>query len=200
MKVVTLLDKGFDETCRDLAVQVDASYNPDLIIGVLTGGGYVGQRVYQYFAGSGAVSYAEINIERGTTGIKRMFGLRRMLRRLPVWLLNILRIVEVLMLEVKARVIVPKRSGEIVLSPEITKSLREGDKRVLVVDDCVDTGATLLKVSEHLKAHFPSSNELKFAVITKAHRKVLLEVDFFLFNRVLIRFPWSMDNKKDEVL
>lgn len=196
MKVVTLLDKAFDETCRDLAKQVDSSYKPDLIIGVLTGGGAVGQRVYKHFASLGDVLYAEISIERATTGIKRRFGLKKILRLLPEGLLNVLRVVEVLLLELKATVVTPKRAGEIVLSAAVDKELSQGNKKVLVVDDCVDTGATLLKVSDFLKEKFPSSNQVKFAVVTKAHRKVLLEVDFFLFNRVLIRFPWSMDNKK----
>ena len=196
MKVLTLLDKAFDETCRDLAKQVDSSYKPDLIIGVLTGGGSVGQRVYKHFASLGDVLYAEISIERATTGIKRRFGLKKILRLLPEGLLNVLRVVEVLLLELKAMIFTPKRAGEIVLSAAIDKELSQGNKKVLVVDDCVDTGATLLKVSDFLKEKYPSSNQVKFAVVTKAHRKALLEVDFFLFNRVLIRFPWSMDNKK----
>lgn len=196
MKVVTILDKAFDETCRDLAKQVDSSYKPDLIIGVLTGGGFVGQRVYKHFASLGNVLYAEISIERATTGIKTRYGLKKILRLLPEGLLNVLRVIEVLLLELKAMIFTPKRAGEIVLSAAIDKELSQGNKKVLVVDDCVDTGATLLKVSDFLKEKYPSSNQVKFAVVTKAHRKALLEVDFFLFNRVLIRFPWSMDNKK----
>ena len=46
MKVVSLLGSAFAESCRLLAQKISKDYNPDLVIGVLTGGGYVGKEVF----------------------------------------------------------------------------------------------------------------------------------------------------------
>jgi uncharacterized protein len=47
----------------------------------------------------------------------------------------------------------------------ITVSKGELSGRVLLVDDLVDSGETLLKVSEHLKQRYPAVTEVKNAVI-----------------------------------
>ena len=39
-------------------------------------------------------------------------------------------------------------------------------------------------------------HDIKIAVVTSTNRHPVMEADFFLYNRVLIRFPWASDVKE----
>jgi hypoxanthine phosphoribosyltransferase len=64
---------------------------------------------------------------------------------------------------------------------------------LLIVDDAVDTGATLSQVIDAVRRHAPSGSRVRSAVITVTTDWPLIRPDFTLFNRQLCRFPWSMD-------
>jgi len=195
MKVVTLLENDFESECKRLAYKVAGDFQPDLVVGIRTGGGYVGKRVHAALNGNGNIRYFEVNIERGGTEIKRRINLRRILQVLPESVLNFLRVFEVFVLELISKVRVPKRHSHFLVPDEIRDFLNEGGRNILLVDDCVDTGATLKCVLDFFKEGFGRGNRLRSAVITKAHKQPLVEVDYLLYNRVLIRFPWSFDTK-----
>jgi len=195
MKVVTLLENDFEQECKRLADLVSSNYTPDLVVGILTGGGYVGKRIFNVLKAKSNVKYIEIRIERGGTEIKRKYNLKHILHSFPDFILNFLRIVEVHILEVLSKIRVPKRHSNISISEDIRTYLEEGQRRILIVDDCIDTGASLKCVLDYIKSEFRIKHDLKIAVITKAHRKPLVEVDYLLYKRVLIRFPWSFDTK-----
>lgn len=109
-------------------------------------------------------------------------------------IIYIMRIVEVELLELKAKVTKPHRYGTISLDSEIQQILSEKGKRILIIDDCIDTGWTLKLIKEYLENNFPD-NEIKIAVFTTAHRRPIIKADFQLYNRTLIRFPWAYDAK-----
>ena len=61
----------------------------------------------------------------------------------------------------------------------MVKEPKKKIKRVLVVDDLVDSGITLEKVLHHLREHFPAVTEVKSAVIwCKACSSI--QPDFYL--------------------
>ncbi|ASB49426.1 phosphoribosyltransferase [Alkalitalea saponilacus] len=196
MKVKTLLEDDFDKECRRLTSLIEGSYKPDLIVGVLTGGGCVGQRVYKEISKRISVHYCEVRVARGSTEIKRKINIKSILRKLPNPVLNFLRVLEVHVLELMSKIRIPKRQGEILMGHEIRELLESGPKNILIVDDCVDTGATLKYIIDYFIGEYGSEHNLRCAVITKAHKKPLVNVDYLLYNRVLIRFPWSFDTKK----
>lgn len=195
MKVVTLLENDFDRECIRLAALVSKDYIPDLVVGILTGGGYVGKRVFEALKTEAGATYLEVSIERGGTEIKSRINLRQILRRLPEPLLNFLRIAEVMVLELASKVRVPQRQSNILIPEDVRAYLNSGLRRILIVDDCIDTGATLKCILDYFNKEFDIQHVMKCAVITKAHKKPLVEVDYLLYNRVLIRFPWSFDTK-----
>ena len=63
---------------------------------------------------------------------------------------------------------------------------------ILVIDDSVDTGATLARVLDLLKHRAPDA-DLRSAVITVTTASPLIAPDYTLFRQKLCRFPWSLD-------
>ena len=74
------------------------------------------------------------------------------------------------------------------------KEIKISNKKVLIVDDAIDYGETVLVIKSVLEEQFENI-EVKVAVITKTLKYSYIEHDFCLFKNVLIRFPWSNDFK-----
>lgn len=100
------------------------------------------------------------------------------------------------LLELKAKFVKPSRCGTIDLDEETIALLKHGGMKVLLVDDAIDTGMTLKIVKNFLVNQFNETNDIKIAVVTSTNRHPVMEADFFLYNRVLIRFPWASDVKE----
>ena len=197
MKVINLYGDSFVKTCRDLATQINESGEIfDIVVGIQIGGGFVAREVYKTLKDiSTNATYVEVKIQRGGTRAKEVSHIKTILRKLPEFLLNFLRILEVEFLELKAKFIKPVRHGDISFSAEVGQLLSEGNKNILLIDDCIDTGYTIKMIKDYIEENF-SNNKVKTAVVTIAHRHPIIEVDYKLFNRVLIRFPWSNDAKE----
>lgn len=195
MKVINLIGHDFNNACKMLALKVNGSYEPDIVIGVLTGGGYIGQEMINTLRSvSSNLIYTEVKLQRGSTVVKEVSSVRKILRIMPEKILNVLRIIEVELLELKSYLIKPQRYGEITLSDDVSEFLKIGGKRILLIDDCIDTGYTLKIIKDYIESKY-GNNVLKIAVITTAHRRPIINADFQLYKRILIRFPWAYDAK-----
>lgn len=194
MKVINLLGQDFHLACENLSFKIKENFVPNVIIGVLTGGGIIGREIFSTFENIPNCHYTEVKLQRGTTKVKEVSNAKKILKHLPEWILNIMRIIEVELLELKAKFIKPHRYGTISLDDDIQQILLKKGKRILIIDDCIDTGWTLKLIKEYIEMHFPG-NEIKIAVFTTAHRKPVIRADFQLYNRTLIRFPWAYDTK-----
>lgn len=188
MYVKDSLGQQFIGDCQQLAQSIVPSYSPDLVVGVCTGGAIVAKQLLA--SGVLSASYAELTAQRPSTHYKKKIRLDLLLSWLPRWLCNLLRI-----MEVKRNVMAfnPLRvtPRHVVLTNE-DQELICAAKRLLVVDDAVDSGATLRAVCEFLKCLNPKA-ELQTAVLTVTFPKPLQEPDFSLYRNVLLRFPWSAD-------
>lgn len=198
MRVVTLQNDDFKKTCEDLSSVIKSDFIPDVIVGILTGGGYVGREVSKDMSILATPLYTEIRIQRKDTKKKGKGVLHKILQILPYFILNWLRMAEMLYEDIKGKKIDPKREGTISFSEEVSTYLQSGIRNVLIVDDAIDTGATLKMVKDFILEKFPCSN-VKIAVITVTGNHPLIDADYCLFhNRTLVRFPWSNDFKKEE--
>jgi hypoxanthine phosphoribosyltransferase len=65
--------------------------------------------------------------------------------------------------------------------------------RVLIVDDSVDTGATMLHVMDTLRRQAGVPVTLATAAITVTTERPLVAPDYVLLRQQLCRFPWSLD-------
>lgn len=129
MKVINLLGSDFSESCTLLSQKVSKNYNPDLVIGVLTGGGYVGKNVFKALPATSKKKYTEIKIQRSGTKKKERGLIKALLKYSPIFLLNWMRMLESVILEKKAQKNNPKRSGEITIPTEIDSFLKESPKK-----------------------------------------------------------------------
>lgn len=195
MKVKTLYTEEFNKECTALGHEIFADYDPDVIIGVLNGGGYVGRQIVQ--VSPKETTYVEVKIQRDGTTKKEKGLIHRILQSLPYGVLNILRILESIVLEYKSKKNNTKRKGTIKLPDNVVSFLSGGEnKKVLLVDDAIDSGATLLLIKQYLMSKFENI-DVKIAVITITTKQPLVVADYYrYYNRTLIRFPWSNDIKK----
>lgn len=211
MSVLTLGPEAFAEACGRLRGEVEASgFRPDLVVGIARGGVFVMDAAYP--PGEDGVRRMVVRRQRPSTG--RKSGLRNMLRRLPRWLADIMRIAEALLLELKSR---RKSRGldesgeseklELLESAEKSEAGNPSEKpgllgqlgglesidRVLILDDAVDSGETVAVVAGAIKRNRPNA-EVRVAVITQTRPHPLIRPDYALWrNRTLVRFPWSLD-------
>ncbi len=185
MKVITLDKERFTDACSDLASEVDASgFRPSLIIGIRSGGEYVAREMAGKWPGA-VLEF--VSMQRPSTSGKKKY--EKLLSTLPLWILDLIRIAESWLLSLRK----PRGMEKVCLLPTLEYV---GKRNVLVVDDAVDSGATMLAVVDAIRSH-GGDIDLRTAAITVTTRAPEIEPDFALFrNRTLIRFPWSMDAKR----
>ncbi len=191
MRVVTFDTKAFGDACRSLGRQAEAAgFVPQLIVGIRRGGEYVAWEIRQCFPES---RLASVSLQRPSTGTKSRCGplLRSFLRYMPRRILDLMRIIEARWLSKPHKNTVPAEPLEL---PSTLCGLGTG--RVLLVDDAVDSGATMLRVIEALRRENPQI-DLRTAAITVTTSSPVVQPDYSIYNNLtLIRFPWSIDSRK----
>lgn len=193
MRVITLCDNEFSRACAALSAQVlESGYRYDLLVGIATGGAIVAREMP-------APLRVEVRRQRPSTRAKqRLAG--RLLRHMPRPLSDLLRLAESRLYALMARhhkPVVP----EVTLDEKTLQTIRglndrEERPRILIVDDAVDSGATMLGVLRAVAAAAPAA-EIRTAAITQTRDNPLIRPDYLHFaERVLVRFPWSADMQK----
>ncbi len=185
MKVITVDEEGFGRMCQCLEKEVlDSGYMFDTLVGIARAGVYVADR---FDAGNKFI----ITSQRSGTSAKKGI-LVSILRVLPAFVNGFLRCVEAKLLEMKDRSRNPELK-KIDIDPLLRQRLAQGGRKVLVVDDAVDSGLSLLSVVEAMKI-VSNDNEIRTAVITVTRKKPMVDPDYALFrDSTLIRFPWAVD-------
>lgn len=187
MQVITLNNSDFADTCSLLESRVrEAGYRPDLVVGIATGGVYVADLIFP------DVVHASVVCRRpSSAGKEKSARTMRLIRHLPLVIRNWLRKCESALLISRNN---PERRPHI--DDETHRLLREAGS-ILVVDDAVDSGATLRTVLSSIN-NVVATNPLRSvmsAAITVTTSSPVVVPDFYIYkNRTLIRFPWSKDN------
>lgn len=182
-KILTFGQNQLIEHCHELQRKVEAAgFAPDLVLTIAKGGDYVGELMFC------DVGHASVKCARPSTRFKPE-ALKAALRLLPRSLCDRLRIIESRWRS-RRRDALPR---ELHLSPDLAMRIR-GARRVLVVDDAVDSGATLAAVMNAVRC-VDGERVVKAAALTVTMQHPLASPDFTIFNEnVLIRFPWSLDS------
>lgn len=192
MSVITLTPQLLDSACALLAGRVvSAGFHPDVIIGIRNGGAQVAQRMLPSLPDDAL--YCEVCISRPSTAQKKVSFTHRLLQHLPLCVCDLLRILESRVTELRSSQARLVRVGEVSFAPDICQRLQQVSCNVLIVDDAIDSGATLLKLQEQLNERYPHLS-VRVAVITVTTPHPLCDADFSLYHdRTLCRFPWSND-------
>lgn len=188
MQIQTLDDHDFGNACAELYGLLMTGH-PDGLIGIRTGGAVVLERMVRDSASRLPTFTADAR--RASTARKEGLRLGRVLRRLPLALTNRLRVMEHLYREYQfqQRGIEPRRAT---LSTELISWLGQQPRHVVVVDDAVDTGSSLLAVQAALLAVAPETR-IETAAIVQTFSMPVIRPTYVLHRSLLFRFPWSMD-------
>lgn len=197
MKVLDFEIEGFknflSENFRDL-IQLNHKI---LILGIADGGIPVAEIVYQFFKNESQnqVDLEFIKAQRPSTKQKKANPniektLKFVFSMLPKFILNYLRTAEHKKLSKRNQ---SDLEREIVLNSQIDFSNFD---LILVVDDAVDSGASMKKIINFLNENIDKSTILKSLSVVVTQKKPLILPDYFWLRDVLIRFPWSLDGKK----
>ena len=184
--VRTLTGAAFDHTCGDLLNRVLEHYQPDLLVGIRTGGYVVAEAMAQ--AAENILPVLPLTCRRASTTAKSRF--RAILGGMPRPVLDRLRVLEHRILTARRKTGAPIQD---INHEEVQVIAVWQARRVLVVDDAVDSGVTLAAVLARLREVCPPEVALRSAVITVTAKEPLIEPDFALYRGVLCRFPWSFD-------
>lgn len=188
---ITMSDTEFESACAQLVTQSEG-FDPDALVGIATGGAFVAA-VMRRSLGDNVV-HVDIRLSRPSTAWKERLQIHRVLRRLPKVANDSLRRLEVAMRERSPalRKFDP-RGVEAGLHLELTELQKiVGSKRVLIVDDTVDSGKTLLMAREVVRRVVPDA-EIRTAVIASTWGDPPVRPDHCLHERTLVRFFWSLD-------
>jgi hypoxanthine phosphoribosyltransferase len=192
--VRTLDQSAFETACSGLMRMVAASYAPTLLVGIRTGGLVVAESMAR--AAWAPLPVLPLTCQRAGTATKsRLPFLHQVLGVLPRGAVDALRVLE-------HRVMSPRRKKQ-ARAPDVDHAeagvigarlaAMQGEHRLLVVDDAVDSGLTLATVTHLLRAICPAQTDIRSAVITVTLEAPRAEPDFALYRGVLCRFPWSFD-------
>lgn len=173
--------------------EVCRPFSPDLVVGIATGGAEVAQHMVD------ALPAAELLIvkrQRAGTAVKTRWGLPHVLRALPRWLGDLLRRGEVFGREAAFRFTRAYKSrppsSRTVALQDIDISKLSKARRVLIVDDTVDSGETMLDVLLVVEQFAPAATK-RTAALATTWRRVPIDVDYVLAPRTLLRLPSSFD-------
>ncbi|MGN0230898.1 MAG: phosphoribosyltransferase family protein [Muribaculaceae bacterium] len=196
MKVITLSQPDFNRAVAQLADMVIADFLPELVVGVLNGGGVVGKAMMSRFGEKQLhCNYAELSLHRASTAVKQRSAVAWALRVLPTVVLDWLRIAESEWRQLRVPKSLPEGNIDM---PDHLAAAASKCRRILIVDDAIDTGITAARITAALKTINPDA-DIRIAVITSTMKHPLITANYCLFpRRVLVRFPWSSDLKPSQ--
>lgn len=167
----------------------DSGFQPDLIVSVANGGTRVVESIKDEIDNLG-ISTEAVLCQRPGTPAKKRLRLSLLVKRLPLSVRSALRVAEhMVRLLLERAEENDKRDVTVIWSSLACQTL---PARILVIDDAVDSGNTLVAVEAFLRARYPSA-EIRFGVLAQTRKKVFRDPDYSLYRSVLIRFPWSSD-------
>lgn len=181
MRVLTLSPDLFNEHCNKLEAMA-RPFAPDLIVTIARGGDFVGEKIFR------EVKHISIYQQRPSTQKKKRAEYAwSIIRALPMWTRNALRIIEANLLSLKK-----KRTYAITINEDLQRVIKSA-QRILIIDDAVDSGTTLASIANAIHA-IDGKRTIATAAITVTTRHPAIQPDFSLYNNgSLIRFPWSSD-------
>ncbi|WP_100612055.1 phosphoribosyltransferase [Confluentibacter lentus] len=189
MRVITLNIKDFKQTCLELVAKID--FYPDIIIGVQNGGAFV-LNEFKDVKKFDCAHFEMVKIQR-KDNFKNNFFAKILLKYMPLKIADYLRVYEHNQIKDSLK----NLTKEQLLNREISCSISvsKPPKKILLVDDAIDTGTTMFIVKNNMVRIFDDC-EIKTAVISWTIEESIIKPDFYIFKDVLVRFPWSKDFKE----
>ncbi len=183
MEYVELSIENVKEKSKELYNQIIQNYDYDLVIFVAKGAYLIGKELSKL----NNVPLLEIQASRKGNKLKKI--LKPLLKLIPKKLNVYLRKKE---MNSSFHENNPER---MILIDEKKYGKHKRAKKILLVDDSVDSGNTIAQAKEKIKTFFPKSR-LKIAVFNYFEKSEgIIKVDYSLYTNTMINGPWSNDSK-----
>lgn len=199
MKVLTLSRERLIYLSQQLlSIIQEDKIKIDIIVGIATGGIYVSQPIHEeLLKKKWKGHYAEIKLSRPSTRKKESLDIKKILTKLPYFLSNILRIIEVKYFEVfKSNEYDKRVESRVHFTQKQIEEIQQS-KILLLIDDAIDTGSTMLAIKNVIEKINPHII-VKIAVLTVTHKTPYIAPDYTCYRDVLLRCPWAMDYKGED--
>jgi hypoxanthine phosphoribosyltransferase len=189
-QAVDLSARGFDEACRRLAEDI-ARFEPDLLVGIATGGAFVAEAMLAHLPSRPTL--VTVKVQRPATSAKKALRLDAVVSRLPLSVTDLLRWLEVEYREATLR-------SDVLTDPQRAAALAQEcglhgiapSSRCVIVDDTIDSGRTVRLAEAAVALAHPRAT-ITTAVLASTWRNPPVVPDVCLFDRTLLRLPWSLD-------
>ena len=192
MKVISLYGNDFSDCCIKLWSDINNDFKPDLVIEIANGGCFV---VDAMPFDENSLPIITVKKQRRLTTWKenKYFSfIVDTLVLLPQALLNILRLIEF-----KLQLWFTKRKYrklDYQFNERELKNIKQA-LNILIVDDAIDTGATIRSVLADVREHASSHATIKVAAVVQTTKSPFIIPDYCAYHSVLVRFPWSKDSR-----
>lgn len=195
-RVITISECELPSLAQMLLDRMAANgFIPDAVLGIATGGAVVVDSLPIEVG----VSRFTCSVQRPSTVIKQRARMgQRVLKRMPYRVTDILRLVEDRLGErSNPTVLAPTPNLEQALDVIVEAALKQRLHSIAVIDDAVDSGATLACVIEALKQRLPDEVTVRSGAITQTRNpaKSIVQPDYVIYENTLCRFHWSYDYK-----
>ena len=181
MKYLELSEKNVRDESLELAKKIEKEFTPEIVVFVARGSFYIGDEISKYFN----VPLIEIRAMREKNKLKELVS--PILKLIPRKIKQILREIEI---NSNTHKKVGKRNVE--MEERYLKELLKY-KKVLLVDDSIDTGNTIVEILNYLKKY---GLEIKTAGLNVFEMsKEIIKIDFYNCENTLLNGPWSKDSE-----
>lgn len=181
MKYLELSEENTREESRKLAQKIEKNFRPEIVIFVAKGSYYIGDEISKYFN----TPLIEIKAERQKGKLKKIVA--PLLKIIPSSIKKVLR-----EFEVKSNIHKKNSERKVRLDEKALKELLKY-KKVLLVDDSIDTGNTIKKIIKYLEKY---NLEIKAASLNIfSISEEVIEIDYYNYRDTLLNGPWSNDSK-----
>jgi phosphoribosylpyrophosphate synthetase len=188
-KVISCLGRDFDRACMALLETIEQTGKPGLLIGIESGGGHIVRKMNEL--GAHGHEHAFLSASRGGSKVKKRMGIQGVLRLLPRFLNNFLRVLEHNAREFMFRPEQPIGARSVQVPEETLRKVRQASV-IWLVDDAIDTGSSIRQIKSVLAEVNPAATVLVASVV-QTFKTPLSTPDVVLYKGVLVRFPWSQD-------
>lgn len=182
MDYLELSKKNVQEKSKELFTKIkDDDYNFELVIFIARGALYIGQEISKL----NNVPLLEIKATRKTSFLKS--------------------IIKPIMKLIPKNILIYMRKKEMNSNYHEKNSERKVDfnhkqfqkykkvKKIIIVDDSIDSGNTILEVKKVLEDFFDEA-EFKIAALNYM-KKTIIKPEYYIFSDTMLNGPWSNDSK-----